>query len=133
MADKDEQNATEEKPVIAVSRCLLGDAVRYDGGSCRVDWVVEVLSLHCELVPLCPEMEADLVRARTKAGLAAARQRGTKLGRPRSLTAEQVEMARAMMVNPKLSARQIADQLGVHRATLYRSLRGAERSRAPQR
>ena len=49
-----------EKPMIAVSRCLLGDAVRYDGGGCRVDWIVEALSQHCELVPVCPEMEADL-------------------------------------------------------------------------
>jgi IS30 family transposase len=27
-----------------------------------------------------------------------------------------------MMANPKLSARQVAEQLGVHRATLYRNL-----------
>jgi len=68
------------------------------------------------------EFERDVSRERTRAGLAAARVRGTKLGRPRALRPEQVEMARTMMANPKLSARQVADQLGVHRATLYRSL-----------
>ena len=31
-------------------------------------------------------------------------------------------MARAMMANPKLTARQVAEQLGVHRSTLYRNL-----------
>jgi IS30 family transposase len=31
-------------------------------------------------------------------------------------------MARTLLANPKLSARQVAEQLGVHRATLYRSL-----------
>jgi plasmid maintenance system antidote protein VapI len=41
------------------------------------------------------------------------------LGRPRALTPEQVEMARTMMANPKLSARQVAEQLGVHRATAH--------------
>jgi DNA invertase Pin-like site-specific DNA recombinase len=68
------------------------------------------------------EFERDVARERTRAGLAAARARGTKLGRPRALTPEQIEMARTMMANPKLSARQVAEQFGVHRATLYRSL-----------
>jgi DNA invertase Pin-like site-specific DNA recombinase len=68
------------------------------------------------------EFEADLVRERTCAGLAAARRRGVRLGRPPALAAAQVEMARTLMENPSLTARQVAQQLGVHRATLYRSL-----------
>lgn len=68
------------------------------------------------------EFERDVSRERTRAGLAAAQARGKKLGRPRALRPEQVEMARTMMANPKISARQVAQQLGVHRATLYRSL-----------
>ncbi len=68
------------------------------------------------------EFERDLVRERTKAGLAAARDRGVQLGRPRALGPEQIEMARTLITNPRLSARQVAEQLGVHRATLYRSL-----------
>ena len=62
------------------------------------------------------EFEAELVRERTRAGLAAARRRGKTLGRPRALDAEQVEMARTMMANPKLSSPQIAEQLGFTRA-----------------
>jgi DNA invertase Pin-like site-specific DNA recombinase len=72
------------------------------------------------------EFEASVIRDRTRAGLQAARQRGMKLGRPRSLRPEQVEMARTMMDNPNLSARQVAEQLGVHRATLYRCLHQPE-------
>jgi len=68
------------------------------------------------------EFERDVLRERTCAGLIAARKRGVRLGRPRSLTPEQVEMARSMMANPNLSARLVAEQLGVHRATLYRNL-----------
>lgn len=68
------------------------------------------------------EFERDVMRERTRAGLLAARKRGKKLGRPRSLNPDQVEMARSMMANPKLSARRVAEQLGVHRATLYRNL-----------
>lgn len=68
------------------------------------------------------EFEAALVRERTRAGLEAARQRGVQLGRPRALGPEQLEVARTLMSNPSLSARQVAEQLGVHRSTLYRSL-----------
>jgi len=68
------------------------------------------------------QFEAELVRERTRAGLAAARARGVKPGRPRRLGPEETEMARTLIANPKLSARQVAAQLGVHRATLYRQL-----------
>ena len=68
------------------------------------------------------EFEAALVRERTCAGLAAARARGAALGRPRALGAAEVEMARTLRGNPKLSAREVAAQLGVHRTTLYRAL-----------
>ena len=73
------------------------------------------------------EFERDLVRERTRAGLAAALDRGVKLGRPKALGPEQIEMARTLMANPRLSARQVAEQLGVHRATLYRSRAAQER------
>ena len=68
------------------------------------------------------QMEAELLRERTLAGLAAARRRGNKPDRPRALSPEQVEMARTLMTNPMLSAAKVAEQLGVHRSTLYRSL-----------
>jgi len=68
------------------------------------------------------EMETEVMRERTRDGLAAARRRGAKLGRPRALSPDKVEVARTLMDNPKLSAAQVARQLGVHRSTLYRSL-----------
>ena len=46
--------------MVAVSRCLLGEEVRYDGGSYRVPWIVEVLSEHCDIFGLCPEVAAGL-------------------------------------------------------------------------
>jgi uncharacterized protein YbgA (DUF1722 family)/uncharacterized protein YbbK (DUF523 family) len=43
---------------IGISRCLLGEAVRYDGGHKRDRFVTDVLSRHVECVPICPEVEA---------------------------------------------------------------------------
>jgi uncharacterized protein YbbK (DUF523 family) len=50
------------KPTIrlGVSSCLLGEAVRYDGGHKRDPIVRSVLSRFAEWVPVCPELEAGL-------------------------------------------------------------------------
>ena len=45
---------------VGVSACLLGDAVRYDGGHKRAEVVCEVLARLFELVPVCPEVAAGL-------------------------------------------------------------------------
>lgn len=68
------------------------------------------------------EFEREMIRERTKAGLKAAKSRGRKLGRPAALTEAQIEMARAMRSTGKHSMPEIAKQLGVSRATLYRGL-----------
>ena len=45
---------------IGVSSCLLGEAVRYDGGHQRDDYLTSVLGRHVTWVPVCPEMEVGL-------------------------------------------------------------------------
>ena len=50
----------KQKPVVGVSQCLLGDAVRYDGQSEANAIVLEKLKTIFELVPVCPEVEAGL-------------------------------------------------------------------------
>ena len=47
-----------EKPVIAISSCLLGEPVRYDGQARPVSWIIDILSQHCDFLPICPELEA---------------------------------------------------------------------------
>lgn len=66
------------------------------------------------------EFERELVRERTNAGLAAARARGRKGGRPAKLTAVQVRQARRLLEDSTYV--EVADTFGVSRATLYRAL-----------
>lgn len=68
------------------------------------------------------EFERDLIRDRTKAGLAAARARGRLGGRPRALTSDQVAAARGMYDQQDMTVAQIGEVLGVSRATIYRAL-----------
>lgn len=48
------------KPLVGVSQCLLGDAVRYDGRSKANQIIIEQLTSVFNLVPVCPEVEAGL-------------------------------------------------------------------------
>ena len=68
------------------------------------------------------EMERNLLRERTKAGLAAARARGRLGGRKPRLSADGLDTARRLMADPLLTMEEIASRLGVSRTTLYRTL-----------
>src|SRR3954466_15895586 len=68
------------------------------------------------------EMERNLLRERTRAGLAAARARGRQGGRKPRLSADGLDTARRLMADPMLSMEEIASRVGVGRTTLYRAL-----------
>ena len=76
------------------------------------------------------EFERDMIRERTRAGLAAAHKRGVAIGRPRALTPEQILIAEAMTADPAISTRQVAEQFGIHRSTLYRHLNARQKRSA---
>jgi DNA invertase Pin-like site-specific DNA recombinase len=67
------------------------------------------------------EFERDLIRERTRAGLAAARARGRRGGRPAVMTPEKATMARSMYDSREHTVAAIAKALGVSRG-VYRSL-----------
>ena len=43
---------------LGISRCLLGDEVRFDGGHKRDSFLTDVFGRYVEWVPVCPEVEA---------------------------------------------------------------------------
>lgn len=47
-------------PRVGISRCLLGDEVRYDGGHKRSPLVMALFGPDVEWVPICPEVEAGM-------------------------------------------------------------------------
>ena len=49
-----------EKIRIGISRCLLGDKVRYDGRQKRDRYITDTLGQYFEWVPVCPEVEYGL-------------------------------------------------------------------------
>ena len=69
------------------------------------------------------EFERGVIRERTQAGLAAARARGRVGGRPRSINDDDIEAAKTLLKNPNITVAEVADRLGISRATLYRHSR----------
>jgi DNA invertase Pin-like site-specific DNA recombinase len=76
------------------------------------------------------EFERGIIRERTLAGLASARARGRKGGRPKKLTEKKLAYARQLLVDPNNSVADVARTLGVGRATLYRALGSASPPRS---
>jgi DNA invertase Pin-like site-specific DNA recombinase len=69
------------------------------------------------------EFERNLIWERTMAGLASARARGRKGGRPKRLdTDRKVQMAQQLHSDKNNSIADICQSLGISRATLYRYL-----------
>ncbi|WP_036258265.1 recombinase family protein [Methylocapsa aurea] len=69
------------------------------------------------------EFERRLLVQRTKEGLAAARRRGTRLGRPPKLDDAQLDQARQRLSSENETTASIAKEFGVAPWTLTRSLR----------
>ena len=70
------------------------------------------------------EFERSIIKERTTAGLAAARARGRKGGRPPSLNAKDLTAAKALLSDPEITVEEVAKRLKVSPATLYRHLPG---------
>ncbi|TYQ18284.1 UNVERIFIED_CONTAM: DNA invertase Pin-like site-specific DNA recombinase [Acetivibrio alkalicellulosi] len=68
------------------------------------------------------EFEREIIRERTNAGLSAARSRGKKGGRPKSMDSKKITMAKALFYDKKNSIKDICETLKVSKPTLYRYL-----------
>ena len=66
------------------------------------------------------EFERELISERTVAGLASARARGRKGGRPFKMTAAKLRLAMAAMGKPETTFGILCKELGITRQTLYR-------------
>ena len=83
--------------------------------------------LFFHIVGALAEFERDIIRARTREGMAAARRRGAKLGRPPAISDEQWTEARRLLSgdNPKTPA-EVARLLGVSRQAIHKRLKREE-------
>jgi uncharacterized protein YbgA (DUF1722 family)/uncharacterized protein YbbK (DUF523 family) len=51
---------TASRPVVAISSCLLGQEVRFDGGHKKDSWITGPLAGYLDYLPICPEVAIGL-------------------------------------------------------------------------
>lgn len=73
------------------------------------------------------EFERNLIQERTKAGLAAARARGRKGGRPKALNEKKMEVAIRLYNERKNSIKEICQIMKISKTTLYNYLSRANK------
>ena len=61
------------RPKIGISACLLGNAVRFDGGHKRDPFLTNILGQFVEWLPICPEVELGMTIPREPVRLIASR------------------------------------------------------------
>jgi uncharacterized protein YbgA (DUF1722 family)/uncharacterized protein YbbK (DUF523 family) len=54
------EDAMEDKIILGISACLLGEKVRYDGQHKYDAWLVETLGGYVDYIPVCAEVECGL-------------------------------------------------------------------------
>jgi DNA invertase Pin-like site-specific DNA recombinase len=76
------------------------------------------------------EFERSLIKERTEAGLAAARARGRKGGRPRSLSKEKRKLVCQLYKSKQHSIKEIMNLMNISKQTLYNIVAEEEKSHA---
>lgn len=79
------------------------------------------------------EFERDLIRERTNAGLAAARARGRKGGRPKGVNLAKQRAALALQKDPTHSVGEICAIVGISRNTYYKYIARAQEPQPSER
>lgn len=91
------------RPRVAISACLLGQPVRYDGGHKRDAWLVNTLGKHVEWVPFCPEIEIGLGAPRPTLRIVEIR------ARPHLVSAMEEDLTRRMQAYARERIRSLGD------------------------
>jgi len=70
------------------------------------------------------QFERSLIKARTMAGLAFAREQGRVGGRPKALSEDDLKAAKALLADPNITVNEVAKRINTSPATLYRYMPG---------
>src|SRR5437763_8433475 len=90
------------------------------GQGAAVDTTTPAGKLAFGIFAAIAEFERELIVERTKAGLAAARARGRRGGRPYKMTPAKLRLAMVAMADVETNVGELCRELGVTRQTLYR-------------
>ncbi len=106
--------------LVGIVSSLEREGVAFESITERIETTSAAGKLIFHVFAALAEFERNLIRERTRAGLAAARARGRKGGRKPALDDPQVREIRALLRDPEILVTDVARRYGVSRTTLYR-------------
>jgi len=110
------------KDLVALINELRERGVEFVSLTEAIDTTTPMGSFIFHITAALAELERSIIRERTRAGLAAARARGRKGGRPKKLTDREWRAIRTLVDARELTIAEIAAQYGVGESTVYRRL-----------
>ncbi len=114
------------KDLVSLVNEMQGKGTEFQSLNDHIDTTTPQGKFTFHLFAALAEFERDIIRERTKAGLAAARARGRKGGRPKGLSKEARHtaiIAERLYQDRELTVKQICQQLSISRGTFYNYLR----------
>ncbi len=115
--------------LVGIVSSLEREGVAFESMTERIETTSAAGKLIFHVFAALAEFERNLIRERTRAGLAAARARGRNGGRKPALDDRQVREIRALLRDPEIQVTDVARRYGVSRTTLYRYV-GSQKSSA---
>ena len=114
------------KDLINICNDFKAKGVEFKSLSEKIDTSTPAGNLYFQLIGAFSEYEINIIRERTKIGLAAARARGRFGGRPIKMKPDTIRMAKALHENKNLKVKDICKTLNVGRATFYKMVNMTE-------
>ena len=108
----------------AIADSLVARGVRLALGSSVYDPADPMGKMFFNILATFAEFESDLIRLRTREGMAIARSRGKLRGKMPKLSAKQQREVRRMHAAGEHTIGDLADLFSVSRPTIYRTLSG---------
>jgi DNA invertase Pin-like site-specific DNA recombinase len=108
--------------LVSVINALQRQGIHFQSLQERIDTTSGVGKLVFHLFAALAEFERDLIRKRTLAGLAAARARGKRGGRPKALDAQHIGLAKTLYDTKQLPVKEICALFAIGKTTFYRYL-----------
>jgi len=111
--------------LIAMLDALKDKGVEFKSCMENIDTTTSSGRLMWQMLAAFAEFERNVIKERTRAGLAVAKAKGVKLGQPAKLSAEQRNHAQALR-NQGKNPKEIGELLGVSERTVYRATKHPE-------
>jgi DNA invertase Pin-like site-specific DNA recombinase len=112
------------KGLITLTDTLKTQGIAFVSLHDKIDTAAALGEFFFHIMGAFAQLERSLIVERTQAGLAAARARGRRGGRPRKVTKAKLRIAMAAMADCESNASEVARLIGINRTVLYRYVNG---------